>query len=524
MSIPKFICIIGFIIIGLQNTTAATFTKPGTSSTKSATTTASTQENPDLMHNHVHNFYLNDYDSTKPNYLKMQSHAVAMSYEAATHYLATTLPGEMDSLKRILLGNAYYNPLRLDLTLRQVKYTASYLDASNLSTVNPKRIVWKSYPIESSDIDIVKGYGCALSSQYSTLTTAMTQDDANAAFRIDKDFGVIIANMQSKYVVENLIKKTITSLQTGRYDYLFLDDVPRDPGNCVNKDYGGKGSYASWKEGQLAFLRQVTDAAHTMTGRQGGTIKVLGNIWSPYADVYSAKWYADKSLRLDHYYFESGGYASADAQYGQKANGTDPETGLPAFIPVTGGYLPANLMSLGTYIPTMYSIVDVSTQTDVMNTYLMQHYKAAGTAALQGSWFGWYGETSVDKVDSKGKLIHTNAMQLLRAIPNWENIAKIPLWGRHYDSTTNVYYSTRSKFSNTAVQGWNPVNNEIYAVFRATNGQVYLFGKKLVAASFVDPYFNKTTEDAMSCLTVSYGNLILKCSNKIDQGIRITVL
>ena len=60
----------------------------------------------DLAHHHIHNFYFNDSDKTKPNYLAMQSHAIAMSYDATTHYLAKTLPGNIDGLKRILLHNA----------------------------------------------------------------------------------------------------------------------------------------------------------------------------------------------------------------------------------------------------------------------------------------------------------------------------------------------------------------------------------------------------------------------------------
>jgi hypothetical protein len=155
---------------------------------------------------------------------------------------------------------------------------------------------------------------------------------------------------------------------------------------------------------------------------------------------------------------------------------------------------------------------------------MMQHYKAAGIGATQGSWFGWYGETSVDKVNSStGQLIHSNAMQLLRAIPNWENLAKVPLSSRQYDKTTNVYSSPRSKFSNSVIQGWNPVNNEIYAVFKSTAGQVDLMGKKIISANFVNPYFSQTSENALPCLNEYNNKLSLKCADKIEQGIRITI-
>lgn len=475
-----------------------------------------------LFHHHIHNFYLNDSDKSNPNYLVTQSHALAMSYDATTHYLTNKLPGEMDSLKRILLHSAYYIPFSIDFDKHEVKYTVSYLDANNRSTVNPERIVWRSYPMDSTDIELLQGYGCASSRDYMSISTTSTLDDANKLYRIDKVFKRVIVNWQSKFVVEDLVKKTIQSLQIGRYDYLFFDDLPRNPGECLNKDYGGKGHYSSWKEGQLAFLKTVTETVHAMHGRLGLPIKVFGNIWSPYADADTAKWYANKTLRLDHYYFESGGYSRQDLLYGQAANGTDPETGLPAFVLNSGGYIPANLMSLGTKIPSMYALVRDATS-EGAEDYLMQHYKAAGIGATQGSWFGWYGETSVNKTNSEGKLIHTNAMQLLRAIPNWENLAVVPLAMRKYDKLKNIYTSPRSKFSNNVIQGWNPVNNEIYAVFRTTTGQMDLLGKTVVSIKFVDDYFNKTDEDARSCVGISNNLMTLKCANKTEKGMRITI-
>lgn len=476
-----------------------------------------------LFHHHIHNFYFNDSDKSKPNYLAMQSHALAMSYEATTHYLANTLPSNLDGLKRILLHNAYYIPMSIDFDKRQVKYTVSYLDAHNRSLVNADRIVWNSYPLNAVDIEILKGYGCAQSKDYVMVSEASSLSDAKKWFRIDKDYGKVIANWQSRFVVEDLAKKTIQSLQTGKYDYLFFDDLPRDPGDCINKEYGGIGSYSSWKEGQLSFLKAVTDAVHSMKGRHRGQIKVFGNIWSPYADTYTARWYASKELRLDHYYFESAGFAREDVLYGQTANGKDPETRLPAFMPLMGGFIPANLVSVGTHIRTMYSLTTAPVKKEVFDEYMMQHYKAAGIGATQGSWFGWYGETSLDKVSFSGKLIHSNAMQLLRAIPNWDNIAKLPLSSRKYDQSDNIYISPNSRFSNSVIQGWNPLNNEIYAVFRSRIGQIDLMGKKIRAASFVNQSFNKTGEDALPCLTETNGKIMLICADKTEQGIRITL-
>lgn len=474
-----------------------------------------------LYHHHIHNFYMNDWDKTKPNYLAVQNHALAMSYEATTHYLAKSLPGEIDNLKRILLHSAYYTPANVYFSKKQVKYYPGYMDSNNYSTINPARIVWDAYAYDANDIAIFKGFGCAALSNYSSVSVSTTEENAKKMFRTDKDYGLFVLNWESKYVVDELVAKTIKTLQTGRYDYVFFDDLPKNPGTCLNKNFGGKGFYPNWKEGQLAFLQRITDAAHSMTGRKKSPIKVFGNIWSPYSDGQSAKWYAEKKLRLDHYYFESAGFAPADFLYGQTANGRDPETGLPAYIPITGGFIPANLISLSTNLNTMYAYA--SGKTELKSTYAFQHFQAAGIAAKQGSWFGWYGETSVDKTDTTGAFIHTNAMQLLRSIPDWENLASVPLSSRQYDKATNVYSSPNSKISNQVIQGVNPANNEMYVVYTNQSGQVDLQGKTLQSASYVDDFFKKTGVNALSCLTVSNGKLILKCANKLEKGIRLTL-
>jgi hypothetical protein len=453
----------------------------------------------------------------------MQNHAIAMSYDSTVHYLVKRLPANLDGLKRILLHNSYYIPAAFDFAKHQVKYTASYLDVNNKSTVNPDRIVWNSYPLNSRDIDILKGYGCASSDNYASISTNATLSDAKRLFRINNDYERVIVNWQSRFVVDDLAKKTIQSLSTKNYDYLYLDDLSRNPADCVNKGYGGKGSYISWKEGQLAFLQKVTTAAHAMTGRQGGQIKVFGNLWSPYASPDIVKWYTDKKLRLDHYYFESAGYATADLLHGQVANGIDPETGLPAFEPLAGVFIPANLVSLCTRNEHMIALSSSAASQGKLNDYLSEHFDVAGVAASQGSWFGWVGETSLDQLGFDGKLIHSNAMQLLRAIPNWENLAKVPLSSRRFNKFNNVYVSPNSNFNNEVVQGHNPINNEIYVVFMTIAGRADIKVKNIATASFVNSYFNKTGEDALPCLLDFNDKAILKCVDKVGNGIRITL-
>lgn len=478
--------------------------------------------NRDLFHHHIHNFYFNESDKTKANFLAMQRHALAMSYDGVTHYLTNKLPANLDNLNRMLLHNAYYIPLAIDFDKHEVKYTVSYQGENHFSALNSNRIVWNSYPIAGGDVEIVKGYACAKSDKYKAFSVNSSFSQASEMFRIDKDYQRIIVNWQSKYVVEQLAAYTLQTLKTKQYDHLFIDDLARDPGNCMNKEFGGKGAFSSWKEGQLAFLKAITETAKQINGYHQHPINTFVNVGSPYADTETAKWYADKTLRFDHYYFESGGFARADMVYGQKANGVDPETGLPAFRSIGGGYIPANLTSLGTHIDTMYQLANLNGKNDVMEAYRLQHYKAAGIAATQGSWFGWYGETSVDKLNKHGSLIHTNEMQLLRVIPNWDNLAGIPLAERHYDMSANQYFSPNSRFDSTLVQSKNPINSEFYVVFKSTSGELDLKGEKLIAASFVSDYFNKTAKNAVPCLSELQGKVKLTCAQHLNHGIRIS--
>lgn len=477
----------------------------------------------ETFHHHIHNFYFNESDKAKPNYYVMHQHASAMSYDSVTHYLKQKLPDKFDHLNRILLHNVYYIPLTVDFKRHQVKYTASYQTDNNFSALHSGRVVWNAYAIDNRDVDIIKGYSCAKSGMYKNYSVDTDFSDASHWFRIDKDYKRIIVNWQSKYVVNQLVKYTIQTLKTNKYDYLFVDDLARNPGNCVNKNFGGQGSYSSWKAGQLDFLQKINRAAHQLRGYHQKPIKTFVNVGSPYADTETGKWYANNTLRFDHYYFESGGFARADILHGQKANSVDPETGLPAFKSLGGGYIPANLTSLGTHIDTMYQLAKQPNNKSLSEKYRQQHYQAAGLAASQGSWFGWYGETSVDKLNTNKQLIHTNEMQLLRVIPNWDNLALVPLSLRSFNEADAHYTSKNSYFDANLIYSVNPFNGEWYVIFKAMGTKISLDKKQLISAILVDQYFNKTTHRIEGCLHQENGSIQLKCKEYLNQGIRLVV-
>lgn len=143
--------------------------------------------------------------------------------------------------------------------------------------------------------------------------------------------------------------------------------------------------------------------------------------------------------------------------------------------------------------------------------HFLQHLDACGTAGLHGAWFGWYGEDDVDLKDAAGRLVFTNDLQLLRAIPNWDNLAgiEVPLLGRrspgnlrHWNGTT--YRSPRSYASKDVIWSRRPETDELFAVFRSMEGRILLPPADAIErAVFADSWVSRTAENALDALDTS---------------------
>jgi hypothetical protein len=524
------------------------------------------------------------------NFPGMFDHAIELSYASNVFYLSggytfpiTNYPSSAYAgLGRILNHNGTLNPFSIVFDSTGIplngSYIATYFDkATNTSLFYPSVQAGSTFPVAQADIDFLKQYGCAIGNGYTSVTTATTRSEFSSIFYSPWSSGTqdsYAANLQSKYIVNQLVTKTQTLLNQRSHDHLFIDDLVRDlppSKSCLNKAYGGLGSYATWKDGQLDFLKRITALARQLPtgGRLNQPMKVFGNIWTPrvynsgslyYSAKNTAKWYATNQLRLDHYYFESGGDAGEDKAYAS-LNGINPNdyqamlsatqtvpagqplTGQPAYVNWDGGYIPASVMSVAGSL--VYGRVKNTDGTINQSAYLSEQYNAAIRALQQGSWFGWYGGATVEQpvqladgsVPDPLNLVHTNSMMLLRAIPDWENMARILLTERKYPVTTAAggnpyncaindtytYCSPNAIISSTVVQGWNPANKTLYAVItNATNGKIDLKGGTAFTAKFADRFFRPTT-DALTCLSVVSGKASLTpaCANRIYQGIII---
>jgi hypothetical protein len=471
----------------------------------------------DNFHHHIHNFSTNHLNERyHPDYALAQKHALAMGYSMAT--IGKPSDAKYDPLGVIKLHNAYYAPMRFDIVQKKVAYFNYYSDQNRNSFVRLDRNTYNWQYWDNQDFELLKLYGCAKIDLKNAANNFDSIDEFNQAYWTNWQNGSqtnVVANLQSRWVVGRLVALTLASIYAGNYDALFLDDIGRANGSCANREAGGSGSYATWKDGQKDFMKRLSEQLRKRYTSHGKPYRVFGNIWSPKTTLSAGsvlKWYADKSLRLDHYYYEAGNTLTES----QKATGIDPQTGLPAYTSKFG-YLPANMISLNTrhgwYGPS-YGNPD----------FFREHLEVMAMAALQGSWFGWYGESNVDRRDANRRLVYTNDLQLLRAIPNWDNLAGQSLGARSYDQVAKCYRSGNSFASPDVVHSRAPGTRELYAVFIKPYSEIKLrSGEKVAAAYFANGAFEKTSENALFCIAQSDLTIRLKCPEKVGRGIRISL-
>jgi len=493
---------------------------------------------PGYPNHHLHNF------SSVP---EVSSHAIEMGY----YFVATKKPAESkyEGLKLIKLHNANVGPVRVYCEKRTGKLYLryhSYLErqSDNLNPLAAMHGLSRNnktlYLINQEDLEIIKGYSAAKLDisdlTLENLTMELFREYFYAAWETDSGGWLsfnLKGNWQSKKVVDDMVAATTDDFPWEKYKAIFFDSFGASLNSrSTNADYGGQGSYKSWEEGKLDLVRRISEyARNTALTAQSAPYAVFANIYDPkrqsaYRTVL--KWYAQGILRLDHYYYEKGGLEQ------QAPNGVVPSTSLPAYTDPKNpneAYLPASKVSLDDVVGfnrSDFDGVDVYNRTQHFN----QHLDACGTAGLYGAWFGWYGEDAVN-LEHKGELIYTNDLQLLRSIPNWDNIARVPVpaynqlspedqraWDGH------VYSSKNSYASSDVIWSRNPFNHELYVVFRSLVGKVALRpGEQVESAYFVNDWFGATDENALPALHIQRGSIRIRSEHrdKLNQGIRIIV-
>ena len=521
------------------------------------TTIAQAQDAFDFPNHHLHNFYVSE---------RTYEHAVAMGYRLvpASSSVDRDSSPAYGCLAVIRNHNSHICPLRIHVRKKDGKLFVTYHSHAGTTEegLNPVALgngirrkntgYGRRTEMDTDDLRMLKGFGAARLKVGELTMGNVSYEEIQKRFHTswpleNSQFKScnVLCNWQSHKVVEDMLQATLENIPWGEYNALFFDSLSGGDRKTANAEFGGRGVYPTALDGKLAFVRAVVEFVRdpAKIGRPRPYL-VFTNIYDPLGRTAAKTWYGTGQLRLDHYYFEKGSKDSGSylTHHGyvlgtQYANGTVPGTNQPAYVNRNGSgelvdpeaYLPANLVALDdAYTWSMR----VSRKPDFDHAaFFDQHLDACGTAGIQGSWFGWYGEDYVTVKDTEGRLIYSNVCQLLRAIPNWDNMRGIPVPPfKAYSSEDerkwdgSVYQSTHSYASRDVVYSRNPDNQELYVVFRNDGATISLLAEEaLVDACFVNPWFSKTGENAISSLRYDSERREIRLADtgKLGRGIRI---
>jgi hypothetical protein len=167
-----------------------------------------------------------------------------------------------------------------------------------------------------------------------------------------------------------------------------------------------------------------------------------------------------------------------------------------------------------------------STQPDTHD--YVRNLHIAGVAGTKGGWYNWLGRFGGSKDDSTGT-VSTNyqsivdvpdRLKLIRMLPNWDNLNKVPLNKRSWDDSNKVYTSTLSYADLNIMYSVHPVNKNVYAVFLNQNRYVEM-STPIGKIYSVDGVFNQVA-DVTSKMRIEGSRIYLNDPNLIGRGLIIT--
>ncbi len=121
----------------------------------------------------------------------------------------------------------------------------------------------------------------------------------------------------------------------------------------------------------------------------------------------------------------------------------------------------------------------------------------AAKAAVNGSWFNWYGRFSGtgDKIPITNIYEVPHWLQLIRVVPNWDNLSGVDLANRSWNGEN--YKSTNSEINEHIIYSRQPETQKLFAVFLDGEGEIELKeGETVVSVQRVDALFCETKEAA----------------------------
>ena len=513
----------------------------------------------DYAHHNLHNFIV-----TSATF----EHAAAMGYRYVTTHDEFEVPDDpaYRNIGLIRLHNAAVSPIRIQERKSDGKLFVSYhfFAGTTPEGLNPvalshglRRIntgYGEPYPMEAADLELLKGLGAARLDlgdlDFATATYADLLDHFHTAWPLENETyrsANVRCNWQSRRVVADMVASTLGNIDWTAYSALFFDTLLGGVNKATNANYGGDGTYADGLEGKMAFVQAVADfvrdPAKTGTDRP---YQVFTNVYDPIMRSPIKRWFASGQLRLDHHYFEKGSKEPGSVRLrrgtilGQQyANGVVPGTTQPAYV---NRDRDGNLVDKHAYLPAhLVSLDDTHSwsrhrrhEPDFDHAaFFAQHLDACGTAGIQGSWFGWYGEDCITHTDTLGRPIYPPALQLLRALPNWDNLHRIPVppYRDYHENDARswdgqVYRSSLSFASKDIIYSRHPDTGEVFVVFLKPDAYLSLRpGESLAAACLSNALFSRTTEDALTFLRQESDGTTVTLTNPslVGRGFRLTL-
>ncbi len=146
----------------------------------------------------------------------------------------------------------------------------------------------------------------------------------------------------------------------------------------------------------------------------------------------------------------------------------------------------------------------------------------AAKAAINGSWFGWYGRFggSGDMPDYMNVYEVPARLQLIRRIPAWDNSVGIPLASRSWDGS--IYRSPNSYADANVIYSHHPKTGKLFAVFLDASGVVTLQpGETVTSVQRTDGFFIEAG-DGMADLRISGNTINIISPLNLNKGYVIT--
>ncbi|MDR4507113.1 MAG: LamG domain-containing protein [Candidatus Brocadiaceae bacterium] len=305
-------------------------------------------------------------------------------------------------------------------------------------------------------------------------------------------------DFQQQRVIDELVENIIQfakSIEDKSANFMFggyMFDVPRlvggftywEPQNRSNNQicslsyWTGKDSglahgnitheYATYSEGHAAFYKKL----NTRMRKEFPDVKWVVHPWKIHDDWYDSfkRPYIDEWIKQIKGRYDKD-ELTADMMFQEKAGTEFADDG--------------DIFNSGVKITR--DRVGISQPLRLEGVKVYENRLYAAKAGIHGSWYNWYNRYSDDPKFTAITRLYPH-FKLIRCLPNWDNLNKVPLAERSWDG--KVYQSTHSYADDDVMYSRQPKTGKLFAVFMTKNGVIRLNrGETVTSMQHTDGYF-----------------------------------